>query len=114
MVSVYNEYNMVQESILEDMVKDKIAYRTDTYKRCKRVLQRIKNDVVHHSTRKWLEAGVSKYKYVIFEFDEWVGFNSLDNIYEDKRIVTTVVDGKFVDVLETKWIDRKLKEIKLC
>lgn len=96
------------------MERDKIAYATDTPERCRKVAHRLRKENVRPGTMKWLKNGDCRYKYVIFEFDEWVGFYSLDNIYEDKRIVTTVVNGMFVEELQTKWIDRKLNKIELC
>lgn len=79
MVSVYNEYNMVQENILEDMDKSIIAFNTSTPEDCIKVLKRLEraNEKVFESTLRWLRRAECKFNYVIWEQDAWVGYDEL-------------------------------------
>ena len=84
MVSVYNEYNMVQENILEDMDKSIIAFNTSTPEDCIKVLKRLEraNEKVFESTLRWLRRAECKFNYVICDpVDKvWNGHNDLTQI----------------------------------
>lgn len=80
------------------MDRDKIAFFTGTPSDCLKVYNNTKNEQVFSSTMKWLKSGGCKFKYVIWDFDQWVGYDFLE--IDEERV-------------EGEWYTRIFNEVRL-
>lgn len=82
------------------MDKGRIAFYTGDASSCLKVLQRLQEagEPIWESTKRWLQRRECLYKYVIFDADQWCGYNSLeilefrtDDEYFNKRLEEIVL-----------------------
>lgn len=69
------------------MDKSRLAFFTGTSEACASTLRRLQRsgENVFDTTKEWLTKGECRYKYVIFDTDQWVGYDEL-NIWEIRGV----------------------------
>lgn len=64
------------------MDKTRIAFNTEDMESCFKVLKQLTSakEKIFCTTKKWLEKGECRYKYIIFDVDQWTGYDKLEQV----------------------------------
>jgi hypothetical protein len=68
-----------------DFERDKIALYTGDSDACKAVFEQLKEsgDSIFKTTKRWLKSGKTRYRYVVFDDDQWTGSDLSELINEN-------------------------------